>query len=165
MSDHRKTNPFAVDQEAAVLKTPERELWFAVIERALKDYCFFFDKILTTGNGHLIRYDELHKVHRQSFNLKAIAVINRLRWFLFEKQPVPFNLTFLLEQLYDDDTHVAAHIREQAAKQFKLHCAEIEARGMFQAVISYVTNTTEETHGAPSASFSTLKTKRYRKDC
>jgi hypothetical protein len=34
-------------------ETPERNLWFAVIERALKDYCFFFDRLCNTGNGSL----------------------------------------------------------------------------------------------------------------
>ena len=32
-----------IEQEKEYYEVPERNLWFAVIERALKDYCYYRD--------------------------------------------------------------------------------------------------------------------------
>jgi len=39
-----KPRDFPLSEEY-IPETAERNLWFAVIERALKDYCFFFDQL------------------------------------------------------------------------------------------------------------------------
>ena len=121
-----------------VPETPERNLWFAVIERALKDYCFFFDRLLNTGNGSLVIYERMNDNYRQSFHLKAIAELNRLRWFLFTREQLPFNLEYLAEQLYDDGEGAAQSIRVVAMKQFKRHFLETEATKKFERITQHV---------------------------
>jgi hypothetical protein len=122
---------------------PERNLWFAVIERAVKDYCFFFDKLLNTGNGQLVSYKSLTPDSMSDFHARAICEFTRLRWFLFAKEPKEFNLAYLTEQLYDDGEGTAASIRKEVSKQFKLHFADAVKRDQFVAVIDYIkTNTT-----------------------
>lgn len=160
MSDHRIK--FMMDEEGEFPTTPERELWLAVIERALKDYCFFFDKLLNTGNGQLIRWEELASSQRKVFNIKAIAEFNRLCWFLFEKSACPFNLQFLCDHLYDDSQGMTDYIRKQATQQFKLHFLEQEKKEQFVAILAFIKETTnvEEVH--PATFVSSLKFKRYR---
>ena len=41
---------FLEDDFASFPEIPERNLWLAVIERAFKDYCFFFDKLEARHN-------------------------------------------------------------------------------------------------------------------
>lgn len=160
MSDQPKK--FTMDEEGEFPTTPERELWLAVIERALKDYCFFFDKLLNTGNGQLIRYEQLAVSQRNVFNIKAIAEFNRLCWFLFEKVPSPFNLSFLCDHLYDDSQGMTDYIREQAAKQFKLHFLEQEKKEQFVAILAFIKETTNVEQVHPADFVSSLKYKRYR---
>jgi hypothetical protein len=145
-------------------ETPERNLWFAVIERALKDYCFFFDRLCNTGNGSLVVYERLTDKHRQSFNLQAIAELNRLRWFLFLKDSAQFNLTYLADQLYDDGEGAASSIRKAAKEQFKRHFIETELAGKFDAICAYVRDTIaiDRIESAPIES--ALRYKRYRID-
>ena len=145
-----------------VPETPERNLWFAVIERALKDYCFFFDRLLNTGNGSLVIYERMNDNYRQSFHLKAIAELNRLRWFLFTREQVPFNLEYLAEQLYDDGVGAAQSIRAVAIKQFKRHFLEAEAANKFEHIIRYVRENIAIDKMETAETESTLRHKRYR---
>lgn len=151
-----------LDQEKENPETPERNLWFAVIERALKDYCFFFDKLRTPGNGQLIQYDKLSHNAKESFNIKAICEINRLRWFIYDKTPTPFNLEYLTEQLYDDGPGAAASIRKEASAQFKLHYQEAEVIGQYMAVIHYVRENTNALSYDAAKEVSKLRYKRNR---
>lgn len=57
--------------------TPEHILWLAVIDRAIVDYIRW--------------YDDLNIKHKKS-----------LHWFLFEPKPVPNNLQYLCELLFDN---------------------------------------------------------------
>lgn len=150
------------DLEQVSHETPERNLWFAVIERALKDYCFFFDKLLNTGNGQLIHYDVLTADNKNNFHIKAIYEFNRLRWFLFEKEPAEFNLTYLTDQLYEDGAGAASSIRKEASKQFKRHFNEAEERGRFMAVIHYIKENTNISRAQAADKESSLRNKRYR---
>lgn len=143
-------------------ETPERNLWFAVIERALKDYCFFFNKLSNTGQGQLINCESRSPTFNNDFNLKAINEFNRLRWFLFEKEPLAFNLTYLTEQLYDDGDSAASCIRKQAIMQFKLHFLTIEEAGRFVAITSYVRQKIRIEPSQAAEKESTLRYKKFR---
>jgi len=144
------------------LETPERNLWFAVIERALKDYCFFFDRLTNNGNGHLMHFDRFNSVNKNNFQIKAIYEFNRLRWFLFEKEPSEFNLAYLTDQLYEDGDGAASSIRKEASKQFKLHFTEAEERGQFMAVIHYIKENTGIVNAESAKKQCSLRSKRYR---
>lgn len=155
-------NKFNTEQEGPDNDTPERALWFAVIERALKDYCFFFDRLASSGAGHLINIDKLRPAYRENFTLKAIAEVERLRWFLFCKTPEPFNLQYLAEQLYDDGPGMASTIRNEAAQQFRLHLIEAEQQNRFVAIVNYIKESTSATNVAPALVESKLRHKRSR---
>ena len=153
---------FVMEEQGEFPTTPERELWLAVIERALKDYCFFFDKLLNTGNGQVIRYEQLKTAQRNVFNIKAIAEFNRLCWFLFEKASQPFNLQFLCDHLYDDSQGMTDYIRKQATQQFKLHFLQQEKKEQFVAILAFIKETTNVDEVHPASFVSSLKYKRYR---
>ena len=150
------------DSDPVSHETPERNLWFAVIERALKDYCFFFDKLLNTGSGQLVAYESLTNENRNNFHIKAIYEFNRLRWFLFEKEPEEFNLTYLADQLYEDGDGAASSIRKEAAEQFKLHFNQAEERGRFMAVINYIKENTGIVRQRAAQKENSLRNKRHR---
>jgi hypothetical protein len=150
------------DQDLPSNETPERNLWFAVIERALKDYCFFFDKLYSSGSGNLIPYETYDNDRKNQFNIKAIYEFNRLRWFIFTKDPEPFNLEYLAEQLYEDGEGAAASIRKEAKEQFKLHFDEADKKGRFQAVLYYIKENTGVERSVSATETSKLKYKRHR---
>lgn len=150
------------DGEPVSHETPERNLWFAVIERALKDYCFFFDKLLSNGSGQLVRYDNLSANSKNEFQIKAIYEFNRLRWFIFDKEPSHFNLTYLADQLYEDGDGAASSIRKEASKQFKLHFNQAEERGQFMGLIHYIKENTNVMRAEAATKESSLRNKRHR---
>jgi hypothetical protein len=156
------TKDYKADDEEQPLDIPERHLWMAVIERALKDYCFFFDKLCSTGTGHLIDINRLNAANVHDFNLKAIGQFNRLRWFIFNKEPKPFNLQYLANELYDDGDGTAGLIRKEASKQFKRHLKEIEDKNKFVAIVSYIKQNTTAADSEAAEKESKLRNKRYR---
>jgi len=155
-------NTYNHNQEAVSQETPERSLWFAVIERALKDYCYFFDRLNHSNSNDLLKHDNTNKLTKNEFNLKAIAELNRLRWFIFAKDPIPFNLEYLSEQLYDDGHGIASQIRKEAAKHFKLNLMEAENTGQYIAIIRYVYESTTAYKAEPASEESKLRHKRFR---
>lgn len=136
-----KYKHFRSDEDPPSDETPERNLWFAVIDRALKDYCFFFDKLLSTGSGKLIDSEKLAGKYNSAFTIKAITEFNKLKWFLFERTPKQFNLEYLSEQLYENPESMASHIRSEAEKRFREHLAEAERRNQFVALLRYIRET------------------------
>jgi len=148
------------NQETEHIESPERNLWFAVIERALKDYCFFFDKLSNPGSAALIYFDGAD--HKNQFQLKAIYEFNRLRWFIFEKEPSEFNLAYLADQLYDDGDSAASMIRREATRQFRLHFDEAEQKGRFMGIIHYIRENTGIIKAQAAEKVSPLRYRRYR---
>jgi hypothetical protein len=148
--------------EGASLETPERNLWFAVIERALKDYCFFFDKLRSNHQGNLIHYESLSPKSRTDFNSRAIGEHNRLRWFFFSTEMQPFNLQYLAEQLYEDSEGNANRIRKEASEQFKRNYLEATEIGRFAAITSYIKENTNIESVIAADTDSHLKYKRFR---
>lgn len=150
------------DDDGCSEETPERNLWFAVIERALKDYCFFFDKLRSTNQGNLIHYESLSPNSRLDFNLRAIGEFNRLQWFFFDKEIQPFNLEYLSEQLYEDSAGNAGRIRKEAKEQFKRNFLQAEEAGRFVAITSYIRENTQIDKIVAADADSHLRYKRFR---
>lgn len=69
---------------------PEYQLWLAVIDRAILDYLKWKGKLDAKGKGYL-------------------------RWFLFETESHPHNLTYLCDILFDQD-NAARDIRARVIK-------------------------------------------------
>ena len=143
-------------------ETPERNLWFAVIERALKDYCFFFDKLKNKNQGNFIHYESLSHNSRLDFNIRAIGEFNRLQWFFFDRNAQPFNLEYLNEQLYEDGYGNADRIRKEAKEQFKRNFLQAEENNRFVAVTSYIRENTNIESTVAANVDSNLQHKRFR---
>ena len=156
------TKGYKSDDDPLEIDMPERNLWLAVIERALKDYCFFFDKLCNSGSGQLVDYNKLTYTGQYDFNLKAIGQFNRLRWFIYSKECKPFNLTYLANELYEDGDGIAGLIRSEASKQFRLHLQEFEEKNQFVAITHYIKENTTAADSEAAAKESTLRHKRYR---
>lgn len=150
------------NEEYVTRDFPERTLWLAVIERALKDYCFFFDRL--EGLPHISIKRTFHEKVIDRKNVmyrKTIGELARLRWFLFEPQPVAFNLSYLIRELYEDDS-LADEMRKQAKEQFKLQLDKVRAQGRFALIVKYVEENTNADKATPAAEESKLRYKRYR---
>lgn len=144
------------------IQTPERNLWMAVIERAMKDFCFFFDKLNGSGKGQILNYNPHHQYGTQSFNTRVIKELNRLRWFLFSNEMEPFNLAFLIDQFYDDSDGILLEIRKVAKNQFKKNFDEAAQLGLFPGVRQYVTQVTAIDTWTSADEYVPLRQKRYR---
>lgn len=146
---------------------PERFLWLAVVERALKDYCCFFDRLVGAdqGDATLRAFDKYkYKGCKIGYNLKKVLrEYDRLDWFLFCKQPKPFNLQYICEQLYDDDLDHAGAFRAEAKKLFAMHVKDTGASVSFATIVDYINRFGDQTavKGAP-LSKEGLRWKRYR---
>ena len=151
--------------EESTAEIPERNLWLAVIERALKDYCFFFDRL--TGSDQNDRVMQTIVNFRKSkFDFrykKVIADYDRLNWFLFDKQAVPFNLHYICTQLYDDGDGMAWCLRNEAKKHFLRHMKDTDAETKYKTIVDYIMAYTNEPEVIGEAMTETkLKYKRYR---
>lgn len=84
--------PFAdvEPEEPRELNLPEHLLWLAVIDRAIADY-------IKPQPDLCIKYKQ------------------GLEWFFYEEEPQPFNLAFITEQLFEDDSKAQA-VREHLAR-------------------------------------------------
>ena len=152
---------FRVDSSEISTEQPEsaeRNLWLAVIERALNDYCFFFDRIQEKGTDYLTKGCKGKKSSRN----KCLHEISRLRWFLYGIPAEPFNLEYLITELYDDSDNVLQSIRSHATSQFKRHILEQQDKGKFDALVSEMYGFVPECSVAPAATESTLRQRRNR---
>lgn len=84
--------PFAdvEPEEPRTLNLPEHLLWLAVIDRAIADY-------IKPQPDLCIKYKQ------------------GLDWFFYEEEPQPFNLAFITEQLFEDDSKAQA-VRQHLAR-------------------------------------------------
>jgi hypothetical protein len=139
-------------------ESAERNLWLAVIERALKDYCFFFDRIQEKGAGYLARGSKGNVSSRG----ECLHEISRLRWFLYGTPAEPFNLEYLITEMYENNENVLQNIRNHATSQFKRHVLEQQDKGKFEALISKMYGFASESSIAPATTESTLRQRRNR---
>jgi len=70
---------------------------------------------------------------------------DRLRWFLFDLEPIEFNLTYLSLVLYDGDGF-AYQIRQAANKYFKRHLNETKEKGIFPYIIAHIVENSPAEH-------------------
>lgn len=142
--------------------TPERKLWMAVIDRALKDYCLFFDQLQLSNQKEMLNIFDKSRQTGSKFNIKAIREFERLNWFLFCPSAEEFNLTFLSEQFFEDYEGVADTIRKVAKRQFKKNMNDAEALGLFPVIREQISLATAADTWIPAESYVLLRQKRYR---
>jgi hypothetical protein len=151
------------DSEA--LEMPERYLWLAVVERALKDYCFFFDRLSGADQGNRVMQTYVDfKRKKYGFNYKkAVAEYARLNWFMFDLNPVPFNLEYICIQLYDDGNGVASMFRKEAKKLLNKHIIDSKAEERFGVLVDHIRGYTNEPYvDSDPRDKNRFRTKRYR---
>lgn len=151
-----------MEEHVSPNESSERTLWTAVIERAMKDYCFFFDWVESSSRIYKKRAtDKLQNIRCVNFVTKSIGEFNRLQWFLFSNEMQPFNLYYITEQLHDD-SGLRERLRTMAREQFKLNLDKAIAGDKFPAITSYILKNTNAHKETPAAAESTLRQKRYR---
>lgn len=152
------------ETERLITESPERTLWLAVIERAMKDYCFFFDRLQRYENCNNFRdIDRFQHNPKSKSHGNAVAEFERLRWFIYDLQPIEFNLAYLSLVLYDDEGF-ACQVRQAADAYFKRHLDETKAKGIFPYIVKHMVETSNVDAAVPAAKDSPLKFKRYRID-
>ena len=152
------------DTERLITESPERTLWLAVIERALKDYCFFFERLQRYENCNNFRdIDRFQHNPKSRTHGNAVAEFERLRWFLFDLQPIEFNLTYLSLVLYDNEGF-AFQVRKAADKYFKRHLDQTKEKGIFPHIIAYIVENSPADSATAALEDSPLRFKRYRID-
>lgn len=135
----RKVMMITVNEDAA-LPQPERFLWLAVVERALKDYCYFFDRLVGADQGDaILRNSKKYKGCKIGYNYrKVLREYDRLNWFIFQRLPEPFNLEYICQQLYEDGAGMAQSFRDEAKRSFNAHVIESQADTKFSLIMDYV---------------------------
>lgn len=151
--------------EYVALELPERYLWLAVVERALKDYCFFFDRLTNADQGDRVMQSTTNfRRSKRGYNLnKARSEYQRLSWFMFDTTLTPFNLEYICTQLYDDGNGVAEGFRMEAMRLLNRHILDSMAEAMFPHLVIYIkTMTPELINAGEPRDPDVFKTKRYR---
>jgi hypothetical protein len=126
---------FATEEQSSDIA--ERKLWLAVIERALKDYSFFFER--WERYLHIQNYNnkkKLWKEHSPEFKAKTMVEFNKLHDFIFSNDAKPFNLIYITDTLYDND--IAEKLREVATEQINHHLADQENKGKFLDIVKAI---------------------------
>jgi hypothetical protein len=160
-----KLNETIPHNENSALELPERFLWLAVVERALKDYCFFFDRLSGPDQSDRVMQVLVNfKQNKFRYNTKkVIAEYDRLNWFLFETVPTPFNLEYICTELYEDGNGVASCFRIEAKKLLNRHILDSRAEERFPEIITFMrTRENEPTVNADPLNKNNFRTKRYR---
>lgn len=140
----------------------ERTLWMAVVERAMKDYCFFFDWWESATRVYRQKSSKNPKIKpRVDMSQRAICEFNRLQWFLFDTEKRAFNLEYITSELYDDQG-VKQKLRRMAREQFRLNLDSAISKNKFPNVTKYILENTTAGQAEPAAKISSLKQKRYR---
>lgn len=135
-------NIISIEQQEERL-TPEKALWLAVVERAMRDYCFYFEWLQQHRMSCDVAHQErLYGQNRNGYVLKGIAEYNRLCWFLFCDEPAPFNLTYIFDMLDQEDALLHT-IRKLCKEQFKLHLNRIKDANMFPRIVEHIFLTTD----------------------
>jgi hypothetical protein len=160
-----KISDLILDSYDDNLALPERYLWLAVVERALKDYCFFFDRLTGADQGNRVMQNYLNfRTKTYSFNYKkAVAEYSRLNWFMFDLTPIPFNLEYICIQLYDDGSGVAARFRTEAKKLLNKHIIDSKAEERFGILVDHIKGYANEPYvDSDPRDKNSFRTKRYR---
>ena len=138
-----------VDPDCNETQFPEKNLWLAVVDRAVKDYCGFFDKLFMVGFSHGKFLNVVGRIESNLSIIQTMYELNRLRWFLFEENPEPFNMQYIMESLYDNHEGMLSCMRNEITKKFNDHVDAVERLGKFPRLIHYIKNdTTALTEGS-----------------
>ena len=138
-----------VDPDCNETQFPEKNLWLAVVDRAVKDYCGFFDKLFMVGFSHGKFLNVVGRIESNLSIIQTMYELNRLRWFLFEENPEPFNMQYIMESLYDNHEGMLSCMRKEITKKFNDHVDAVERLGKFPRLIHYIKNdTTALTEGS-----------------
>ncbi len=113
---NRKNKPFDMQMiEIPRHKTPEQELWCMVLDRALTDYAFFYDWLITLDR------DSVSDNADQTANMTR--ELRTLEWFLFAKESVPHNLNWIIDYCYDGDDLLGRTIKKKVAEKHRINLA------------------------------------------
>jgi hypothetical protein len=97
-----------IEELDAFTKSPEHHLWANVVERALQDYVRFFDWYVARAQRSTAKSPDLTRA-----SLKGVMAyeLETLKWFFFSSEPVPFNLAWIFDHVFNADERLLETIR------------------------------------------------------
>jgi hypothetical protein len=126
-------------------ESPEQAFWRAVIDRAVKDYCFFFDMMEAYKNHRPpSEHKELVGYKRDRLYLRSVSEFKVLRWFLFSDEMEQYNMKYIFHNFFNSPGGEDA-IRRYAAKHFQEHMKKMRAQDRYKAVLDYLNANIHET--------------------
>lgn len=112
-------------------KTPEQELWCAVLDRAVLDYSFFFDWFITLQKFAATQHHDY------------VALMNRelrsLEWFFFSKGSLTHNLNWIMDYCFDSNQGLAQAIRKRVSERYKENLAHNKDHELLKPYLEMLT--------------------------
>lgn len=104
---------------------PERTLWVAVVERAMRDYCWYLSSSdLMRGFSWGMGRKHFPQPGQPEYQ-KLLRNYRHLRWFLFEKKAIPYNLTYIYNNFLEDSGGIQ-RVRRYCIRYHAEHLKSVE---------------------------------------
>jgi|DEB0MinimDraft_6_1074348.scaffolds.fasta_scaffold06328_5 hypothetical protein len=76
---------------------PEHKLWWSVLKRAIVDYINFFDYA-----SHNLMSKDIGRRMRKNMQRQMREELWALNWFFYEREILPYNLTWIADMCFQD---------------------------------------------------------------
>ena len=124
-------NPFgAVEAVYNTRAIPEHKLWVSVLDRAVMDYTMFFDYIVTK-----MRNTNSNSRMRKAAKAGMMRELDCLRWFFFEEELLPYNLTWIAELCFDSDSNFLDKVRQRVQEKHYSNLMQYQHYPEFELLI------------------------------
>lgn len=114
---------------------PERGLWVAVVERAMRDYCWYLQSSDLMRGFSWAEDRSFFPVKGQNEHKKLIRDYRVLRWFLFSKKPAPYNLEYIYTNFLEDFGGIA-NVRRYCSTYHKAHLESLDGNPKYTDIIA-----------------------------
>lgn len=111
-------------------------LWLAVAERAIIDYCHFFDHWTTIAN----RYVDFNRKPTNYFAATKRLELAALHKFVFEETVNKHNLTWIFEECFRGDDSLLNSIRNEIAKKHEANLYKHRTHPVLASVVATYEN-------------------------
>ena len=93
--------------------TPEYHLWVAVVDRAIYDYSTFADWIC---KRQTYERKNARKSRPYTVETRMMRELDCLKWFLFSEPDQEFNLSWIMDHVFQSGYRMKKEIREKCEK-------------------------------------------------
>ncbi len=108
----------------------EHQLWVAVLDRAIMDYTMFFDYVVTR-----MRNTNCNSRIRRNVRNGMMRELDSLRWFFFDENILPYNLTWIADHCFDGDCDFLDKVRKRVQEKHYSNLMQYERLPEFELLI------------------------------